>query len=78
MLQNQELQVKFLIKTPRPVVAFLFIYVFIFNVLFIFWGGAECEQGRGRERESQNLKQAPGSDVSTRSSKSRTVRSDLS
>ena len=27
---------------------------------------AECEQGTGRERETQNLKQAPGSELVSR------------
>ena len=40
---------------------------------------AEYEQGRGRERDTQNLKQAPGSDLSAQSptwgSNSSTVRS---
>ena len=39
----------------------------------------EHERGRGRERETQNLKQAPGSELSAQSSmgvlNSRTVRS---
>ena len=40
-----------------------------FNVLFIFEKEREHEQGWGRERETdtQNRKQAPGSDLSTQS-----------
>ena len=36
-----------------------------FNVyLFLRVKETECEQGMGRERETQNLKQAPGSELS--------------
>ena len=47
--------------------------------LFLRQGETEHEQGRVRERETQNLKQAPGSELSaqspTRGSNSRTARS---
>ena len=35
--------------------------------IYLFEREAECEQGRGREREAQNLKQAPGSELSAES-----------
>ena len=35
--------------------------------MFIFERVRECEQGRGRERETQNPKQAPGSEPSAQS-----------
>ena len=48
-------------------------------LVFIFERERESEQGRGRERGRQNLKQAPGSELSaqsqTRGSNSQTVRS---
>ena len=47
--------------------------------IYFFEIETECEQGRGRERETQNPKQAPGSELlaqsPTRGSNSRTVRS---
>ena len=51
-----------------------------FNIyLFLGQRETEHEQGRGRERATQNLKQAPGSELSaqspTRGSNSRTMRS---
>ena len=53
---------------------------FFFNVLFIFeTGETEHERGRVRERETQNRKQAPGSEPSaqspTRGTNSQTARS---
>ena len=74
---------------PGPVspfgffIFFIFIY-FFFNFFLTFYlflrqGETEHEQVRVREGETQNLKQAPGSELSaqspTRSSNSRTVRS---
>ena len=57
---------------------FLFKKNFFYR-LFIFEREAEHEWGRVRERETQNLKQAPGSELSaqspTRGSNSRTTRS---
>ena len=54
-------------------------FFFLTFYLFLRQGETEHEQGRGRERETQNLKQAPGSELSaqslTRGSNSRTVRS---
>ena len=47
--------------------------------MFIFETEREKEWGRGRERETQNLKQAPGSELSAQSptwgSKPRSMRS---
>ena len=47
--------------------------------MFIFEREREHEQGRGKERETQNPKQAPGSELSaespTRGSNSQTARS---
>ena len=41
---------------------------YFFNVyLFLRQGETEHEQGRVRERETQNLKQAPGSELSAQS-----------
>ena len=40
---------------------YLFIYLFIFN---LFLRKTECEWRRDTERETQNLKQAPGSELS--------------
>ena len=53
--------------------------LFFFNVyLFLRQGETQHEQGRVRETETQNLKQAPGSELSaqspTRGSNSRTAR----
>ena len=43
----------------------LFYYLFIFiSLMFVF--ERQCEQGRGRERGRQNVKQAPGSQLSAR------------
>ena len=41
----------------------------LFNVIFIFERETEHEHGRGREREKekQNLKRAPGSELSAQS-----------
>ena len=36
-------------------------------IMFIFERETECKQGRGRERETQNLKRAPGSELSAQS-----------
>ena len=56
-----------------------FFFFFFFNVLFIFETETEHELGRVSERETQNLKRAPGSELSaqspTRGSNSRTARS---
>ena len=57
-----------------------FFYFIFFNVyLFLRQRETEHEWGRVRERETQNLKRAPGSELSaqspTRGSNSRTVRS---
>ena len=57
-----------------------FFFIYFFNVyLFLRQGETEREQGRVRERETQNPKQAPGSELSaqspTRGWNSRTVRS---
>ena len=56
-----------------------FFCLIFFNVLFIFETEREHERGRVRERETQNLKQAPGCELSaqrpTRGSNSQTVRS---
>ena len=49
------------------------LWDFIFSMFIYFWEAeTECEQARGREREGdrifrQNLKQAPGSELSARS-----------
>ena len=58
----------------------LFFLFFFFNVyLFLRQRETEHERGRVREGETQNLKQAPGSELSaqspTRGSNSRTARS---
>ena len=58
----------------------LFFFLIFFNVyLFLRPRETEHEQGRVRERETQNLKQAPGSELSaqspTKGSNSPTVRS---
>ena len=55
-------------------------WIIFFNVyLFLRQRETEHEQGRVRERETQNLKQAPGSELSaqspTRGLNSRTARS---
>ena len=61
-----------------------FAYLFFFLIFLTFYlllrqGETEHEQGRVRERETQNLKEAPGSELSaqspTRGSNSRTARS---
>ena len=45
-----------------------FFLIFFFNVyLFLRQRETEHERGRGRERETQNLKQAPGSELSAQS-----------
>ena len=55
-------------------------FIFFFNVLFYFWDRErQSMNGEGqRERETQNRKQAPGSEPSaqslTRGSNSRTAR----
>ena len=36
-------------------------------LMFIFERDKQCEQGSGRERETQNPKQAPGSELSAQS-----------
>ena len=56
------------------------IFIYFFNVyLFLRQRETEHERGRVRERETQNLKQAPGSELSAHSptwgSNSRAVRS---
>ena len=57
---------------------FKFTFFFFFNV-YLFLTEMEHEQGRGRERDTQNPKQAPGSELSaqslTRGSNSWTARS---
>ena len=57
----------------------LFVLFVLFVLFFIF--ETEHEQGRGRERGRQNLKQAPGSELSAQSQtqglNSQTVRSEL-
>ena len=58
-------------------------YKFFFNVYFHFWERDRAWVGEGqRERETQNLKQAPGSELSaqspTQGSNSRTWDHDLS
>ena len=59
--------------------AYLFFFFLTFFYLFLRQGETEHEQGRVRERETQNLKQAPGSEPSAQSpprgSNSRTARS---
>ena len=52
--------------------SFLFPFFFFFNVCLFLRERerereTEWEQGRGRERETQNLKQAPGSELSAQS-----------
>ena len=45
-----------------------FFFLIFFNVyLFLRQGETEHEQGRVRERETQNMKQAPGSELSAQS-----------
>ena len=47
--------------------SFLFFFFYFFNV-YLFWDReTEHEWGRVRERETQNLKQAPGSELSAQS-----------
>ena len=57
---------------------FLFLFLFFNIYLFLRQRGTEHEWGRGRERKTQNLKQAPGSELSAQSptwgSNSRTKR----
>ena len=43
------------------------VYLKKIFLMFIFERETECEWGRGRERETQNPKQAPGSDLSAQS-----------
>ena len=63
------------------VISFLFSFLFSFFNVYLFLRQRETdhEQGRVRERETQNPKQAPGSELSaqslTRGSNSLTVRS---
>ena len=47
----------------------LFPLFFFFKCFYLFLRQRETEheQGRGRERETQNLKQAPGSELSAQS-----------
>ena len=42
-------------------------YTLFFNLMFIFEREMECEPGRGRGKKTQNLKQAPGSELSAQS-----------
>ena len=69
------------IGSPRKTLVVVAPLVFcVFNVhLFLRQRETENEQGRVRERETQNLKQAPGSELSAQSltwgSNSRTARS---
>ena len=67
---------------PRPSCSkhsFILFYFVLTFYLFLRQGETEHEQGRVRERETQNLKQAPGSELSaqspTQGSNSRTARS---
>ena len=46
---------------------FLFFLIFFNVYLFLRERETEHKQGRGREREIQNLKQAPGSELSAQS-----------
>ena len=66
--------VKNFIEDKLTVLFFNFFYVY----LFLRQRETEHEQGRVRERETQNLKQAPGSELSAQSptwgSNSRTAR----
>ena len=41
-------------------------FIYFFN-LFLREKETECEQGKGKERETQNPKQAPGSELSAQS-----------
>ena len=45
----------------------MLFFVCSFKVLFIFDRETQRERGRGREQETQNLKQAPGSEPSAQS-----------
>ena len=68
------------LRKPSIVLPEICLFFFMFLMfLFIFETETEHEGGRGRERGRQNLKQAPGSELSaqspTRDSNSQTVRS---
>ena len=66
-------------EPPRGPVLFLSFFFLIFFNVYLFLRQRQHERGRVRERETQNLKQAPGSELSAQSlmrgSNSRSARS---